>query len=543
MKDSTAIRTLLVFALFVIGTVPCALAQVSEILNASGDGTGNALDIPYGVAVDHAGNVFVAGNATDNVLKITSSGDVTEIMDASGDGAGNLLEEPSGVAVDGMGNVYVAGLRSDNAFKITPQGVVSEIIDSSGDGQGGVLDGAIGIAVDDAQNVYLAGSLSDNAFKIASNGSITEIIDGAGDGFGNVLVQPSPIAVDSDGNVYVGCVGSGNAFKITPDGLVLEIVDVLLGVRGLAVDGLGNLYVSGTTSDNLLKVTPTGVISQLIGLEGDGEGNLLDAPFGVTVDSAGNVYVTARLSHNAFQISPGGKITQILDASGDGVGNILDSGFYIAVDEHENVFVTGIFSDNVFKIEIPSDFPALCTGDGGNQLGCTDCPCGNDASSGREGGCTNSVGKSARLIAKGSASVSLPAGAVSDLRFSMIEATPLTFSILNSGDAIGPTNPLNPCFGLGSGTRALHFDGLRCAVLNTRRHGGRATNAVGGIGIGGSASPWGGEGNPQLGIANAGSGFVSGQTRYFQAIYRDDVSAVCMTGLNTTQAIEVTFTP
>ena len=61
---------------------------------------------------------------------------ITEIIDGTGDGSGNLLIRPFGIAVDGSGNVFVAGSLSDNAFKIAPDGVITEIIDATGDGAG-----------------------------------------------------------------------------------------------------------------------------------------------------------------------------------------------------------------------------------------------------------------------------------------------------------------------------------------------------------------------------------------------------------------------
>ncbi len=79
---------------------------------------------------------------------------ITEIIDVTGDGAGNVLDNPASIAVDGVGNVYVAGDGTDNAFRITPGGVITEIIDASGDGAGNVLNGPEGIAVDAAGNVY-----------------------------------------------------------------------------------------------------------------------------------------------------------------------------------------------------------------------------------------------------------------------------------------------------------------------------------------------------------------------------------------------------
>lgn len=100
---------------------------------------------------------------------------------------------------------------------------------------------------------------------------------------------------------------------------------------------------------------------------------------------------------------------------------------------------------------------------------------------------------------------------------------------------------MSVCFGLSSGAQAMQFDGLRCAIVNTRRHGGRLSDSNGDVGV--TNDPWGGEGGPPVGIAVAGAGFAAGQTRYFQVINRDDPLLSCMRGLNTSQAVEVVFSP
>jgi hypothetical protein len=91
---------------------------------------------------------------------------ITEIIDATGDGGGNILDEPFGIALDRAGNIYVIGTLSDNAFKITPGGMITEIIDATGDGGGNILNGAWGIAADLLSNIYVTGVVSSNAFKI-----------------------------------------------------------------------------------------------------------------------------------------------------------------------------------------------------------------------------------------------------------------------------------------------------------------------------------------------------------------------------------------
>ena len=205
-----------------------------------------------------------------------------------------------------------------------------------------------------------------------------------------------------------------------------------------------------------------------------------------------------------------------------------------------NDLARGAGAAYVFNLECGPPPPVdLCSGDGGNQSGCTNCPCGNNTTIGTIGGCLNSVGNSARLFASGDASVSLPVGDLTDLRFALTGAPPSALCILVSGGAVAPLNQSNPCFSLQSGLQASKFDGLRCAVADVRRHGSRASDPSGAVGQIGAA--WGGSDGPPAGIANAG--FLGGETRFFQAIHRENSMLSCMRGLNTSQAVKIVFIP
>jgi hypothetical protein len=344
-----------------VWTSSVSALTITEIISSWGDGAGNTLGGPMGIAADEDGNVYVAGYYSDNAFEITPFGAITEIIDSTGDGAGCLLQWPPGIAVSRDGNVYVTGAgASDNAFEITPAGVITEIINSTGDGAGNILSMPWGIAVDAAGNVYVAGGASDNAFEITPAGGITEIIDSTGDGAGNSLAEPRGVAVDASGNVYVTGAQSDNAFEITPAGVITEIIDstgdgagnALDNPWGIAADGAGNVYVAGADSNNAFKITSGGAITEIIDSTGDGAGSGLVQPFAIAVDEAGNVYVSGRTSDNAFKITSGGTITEIIDSTGDGAGNTLDSPYGgIVVDCLGRVYVTGLDSENAFKIE------------------------------------------------------------------------------------------------------------------------------------------------------------------------------------------------
>ena len=176
----------------------------------------------------------------------------------------------------------------------------------------------------------------------------------------------------------------------------------------------------------------------------------------------------------------------------------------------------------------------FCFGDGGT-LGCTACPCTNDAPAGSVGGCINSTSAGARLNRSGSA------GATADtLRFDVSDCPPTSFGVLVSADNQMPTSPGHPCFSQSSGILSLALDGLRCVGGNLVRHGTRSIDSSGNIGT--SNDGWGPPDGPTGGIMAHG-GFTAGQTRHFQCFYLDNAQLVCQTGLNTTNALSVVFGP
>lgn len=162
-----------------------------------------------------------------------------------------------------------------------------------------------------------------------------------------------------------------------------------------------------------------------------------------------------------------------------------------------------------------TDFVDFCFGDGSG----TPCPCGNEVTAGSQTGCANSTGGGATLLPTGTSSVS-----ADGLEFSLVGGEAQTFALLWSGD-----NKL--ASGLGIPFINNLSDGLRCMGGMALRHGVRMTDATGA-----TFNTWG------PGIIAQGP-FVSGQTRHFQVFYRKLPSTVCLTGLNTTQAVSVTFVP
>lgn len=241
--------------------------------------------------------------------------------------------------------------------------------------------------------------------------------------------------------------------------------------------------------------------------------------------------------------APANRIARWNGAAWDGLGEGMDDAV-LAIQEFDDGAGDALYAGGFFSSAADSgdsflarwgctvlQFSDSCNGDGGNQLGCTSCPCTNDAPPGTVGGCVNVALSSARLLASGSNSVSR-----GNLLFETTGLPPDTSAVLISADSIAPAGIGNPCFGLNSGVTSTTLDGLRCVVQGVQRHGARSSNANGEIGS--TNNGWG----EPAGLQNS-EPFITGNTRHFQVIYRDDPQAGCQSGLNTSQSVSISFAP
>ncbi len=233
-------------------------------------GTSASID-PWGVAVDAAGNVFIASglsavfrmDARTGVLTLVA-GTVSSAFSGDGGPATNASLNPAGVAVDRAGNLYIADAGNHRVRKVS-NGVIATVAGNGTPGFSGDSGPATsaslyfpnGIAVDGLGNLYIADSSNDRIRKI-SNGVITTVAGNGTRGF------------------------SGDSGPATSASLHFP--------NGIAVDGLGNLYIADTSNDRIRKIS-NGVIATVAG---DGLNGFVDSgpatnatvqsPRGVAVD-------------------------------------------------------------------------------------------------------------------------------------------------------------------------------------------------------------------------------------------------------------------
>ena len=312
-----------------------------------GAGTSAQLNNPNGLAVDTAGNVYIADVYNNRIRKVAAStGIITTIagngvQGFSGDGnAGTNAQfnNPTGVAVDTAGNVYIADQANQRVRKVTAStGIITTIagngvIGFSGDGSAGTgaqLASPLGVAVDAAGNVYIADTGFNHIRKVAANtGIITTIVGGSNGGSGTQLSFPRSVAVDAAGNVYIVDIGNNRVCLWTAStGIITTIAGngvqgfsgdgnagtnaQLSSPTGVAVDTAGNVYIADAGNNRIRKViTSTGIITTIAGniqgFSGDGYAGTsaqLNNPFGVAVDTAGNVYIADTANNRVRMLS------------------------------------------------------------------------------------------------------------------------------------------------------------------------------------------------------------------------------------------------
>jgi len=336
---------------------------------------------PWGLAVDTAGNLYVADRATHTVFRIPSGNGPIEKIAGSGylgDGGPAVkarLSSPEGVAVDGAGNVFIAD-RGNHCIRRVDAltGAITTIVGNgvagnsgdSGSASAAQLRDPAAVAVNSAGDLFIADLGNARVRRVAKSTGLVSTVAGL------AQVDCTSIAAAGDGALLVADVGHATVVRRSRTGVVTTIAgDGTMGATGdggpatsayltgpaaLARDGAGNLYVADAKAHRVRRIdVRSGLISTVAGngrpgFSGDGGPAVaasLSEPHGVAFDRDGRLLIADTLNHRVRRLAADGTIATIAGRGDDGAAEEgtpalearLGRPTAIAVDAHGDLIV------------------------------------------------------------------------------------------------------------------------------------------------------------------------------------------------------------
>jgi uncharacterized protein (TIGR03437 family) len=404
-------------SVFMLSGASLALVAGNSRPGYSGDGgpaVNAQLNMPAGLALDKAGNLYVADSLNNRVRVVAPSGIINTFAGTGlpgsvgffGDGglaAQAFLFMPQGVAVDSSGNVYIADTANNMIRKVTTDGFITTIAGDSLAGFSGdtflALNAEVNhpadVAVDSQGNVYIADTGNALIRRITNDGNINTCagsssqIGYSGDGKAATLaglIEPYAIAVNAAGDFFIverqdarirlvdaakgninTVVGNGSlGFK--GDGSAANAA-ILNQPTGIALDPSGNLYIADSENYRIRKAASgggSGAISTIAGNGGvsySGDGGQatkaqLNSPLGVAADSSGNLYIADTANNVVRKVTAAGAISTLagngtLGSGGDGSAATsaqLNAPQGVAVDASGSVYIADTGNARIRKV-------------------------------------------------------------------------------------------------------------------------------------------------------------------------------------------------
>ena len=309
------------------------------------------LNAPVAVATGNAGDVYIADTGDNLIRHVAANGIISTVAGSSslaggfsGDGGpatSALLHAPTGVAVDAAGNLYIADRLNSRIRKVDGNGIITTVVgggsySGSDVGDGGPATSASlsvpwAVALDSGGNLYISDTGHSRVRRVDSSGIITTVagngISGSsGDGGAatSARVAPYGIAIDNRGSLYIADLG-GFVRKVT-NGTIDSVAGTgAIGYTGdgsaatkaalnqpqaVALDDAGNILIADTGNQVIRKVSSLGVITTIagsgaIGSYGDGGpagAATLDYP-GVSRGPNGTLFIANAPTNGGYQDS------------------------------------------------------------------------------------------------------------------------------------------------------------------------------------------------------------------------------------------------
>ena len=380
------------------------------------------MQTPQSLALDSTGNLYIADALSNVVLKFAPKDGTVSIVAGTGapgyTGDGALasqatLNGPGGIAVDGAGNVFIAD-TGNNVVRIVyadtqiidtfAGGGIQSGTDGLGDGEAAkdaMLSGPSGLAVDIYGNVYISDTFNNVIRKVGGSGTISVLAgcapggaasqgnDGLGDGelaTSATLGYPSGLALDtSNGRLFIAdtyndlirvvdlstnrisAVAGNGSSGYWGDGS-LAVNAELNAPNGIDLDSAGNLYIADSNNNAVRRVdVSTGIIETIVGVGGEAgyilaaaaDAALIGNPYGLAVDSFGNIFIADYSNYVVEEVSTSANQVYEFPSTPVGQGAEFEPGAF-------KILNVGNDSLNIYGIQLSGDFQINLTDAGVN---------------------------------------------------------------------------------------------------------------------------------------------------------------------------------
>jgi sugar lactone lactonase YvrE len=362
---------------------------------------------PSGITVDKSGTLFIADSGNQRIRKMTPDGTISTLAGNGSQGYGGdggsatsaELSTPSAVAVDTAGNLFIADSNNGRVRKVASNGIISTVSVGGTTGNNGVLSS---IAVDSADNLFIADFDHSRVFKVTPSGVASTIAGNGTYGFSGdggpaasaQLAAPCGVSVDTAGNLFIADTGNNRVRKVTSGGVISTVAGIEIAVfsgdggpatsavlydpTGVALDAAGNLFIADSHNQRIRRVTPDGMINTVAGggTQDPGDGGLATSarlydPEGIAVDAAGNLFIADNIADCIRKVTPDGTISTVAGTllpgrpgqggfGGDGgpaTSALLNRPYAIAVDSAGNLYIADTFNNRVRKVTFTSPAP------------------------------------------------------------------------------------------------------------------------------------------------------------------------------------------
>jgi len=299
----------------------------------------------YGAVVleDGSGNVlataFISGMGTGPQIAFGAGTALGTAMAPTANGV--ALGKPTGIAMDGAGDLFIADIENSRVVEIPAGGGAAQAITPTVNGI--PLNNPAGIAVDGAGDLFIADVYNWRVVEVPAGGGAATVI--APTVNGTPLNNPVDVALDSAGDLIIADTWNNRIVEVSISGATTVIAPTVNGLTlsypsGIAVDGAGDLFIADTLNNRVVEVPAYGNPASAISPAANG--TPLNYPSGIVVDGAGDLFIADTLNNRVVEVPRDGSAATAFAPTINGItlaypnGIMLNGAGDLFVADHGN---------------------------------------------------------------------------------------------------------------------------------------------------------------------------------------------------------------